>query len=389
LTYLSLAFVWFSVHFGGGFASGRQPVDFFIRHHWTAVFMPAVAMATTGLTLYFGWILAVKYNTYDYASWSKRIYYPFAKVMGPIFSVVLNTTMILATAVAFATSGSTLEQMIGTNFLMNTVVTGVVIFLLTIFGAGLVRKAATAISVFMMIALLGVYIPNVIAFFPKMIENLKAIHDVTTAPGADYSVWEALWWGLKYGGLQGCAIGAYIVHAQACPDKSSLGKAAFMGFLLNAFILYLAYFGIIIFYDKGATTQVVPSLFVVSNGIGGGFMAIVLSVTLILASISTGVSLIFGVAHRVVIFLGRNMDEATKLRNLRKHSIIASFLLLVVCWGVAQFGLIPLVATGFGAVGWMALLAISVPVILRGLGIWSPEPDGAKILLVPAVPAGE
>ncbi|NDV18207.1 hypothetical protein GO013_02085 [Pseudodesulfovibrio sp. JC047] len=377
LTYFSLAFVWFSVHFGGGFASGRQPVDFFIRHHWTAVFMPAVAMATTGLTLYFGWVLAVKYNTYDYASWAKRIYYPFEKIMSPIHSVVLNVTMILATAVAFATSGSTLEAMLGTNFLLNTVVIGLVIFLLTIFGADLVRKVATVISIFMMICLLGVYVPNIIAFFPKIMANLKTIHDATSAASSDTSVWEALWWGLKYGGLQGCAIGAYIVHAKACPDTKDLKKAAFVGFLLNAGILYLAYFGIISFYDEGSLTQVVPSLFVVQKGIGGQIMPIVLSITLIVASVSTGVSLIFGVANRLVILFGRNMNEAQKAENNRKHSILASLLLLIVCWGVAQFGLIPLVATGFGAVGWMALIVICLPVILRGVGLWKAEASDA------------
>lgn len=338
--------------------------------------MPAVAMATTGLTLYFGWVLAVKYSAYDYASWAKRIYYPFEKILCPIHSVVLNTTMILATAVAFATSGSTLEAMLGTSYILNTVVIGVVIFFLTIFGADLVRKVATVISIFMMVCLLGVYVPNIIAFFPKIMANLKTIHDTTSASGADTSFWAALWWGLKYGGLQGCAIGAYIVHAKACPEKRNLAKAAFIGFLLNAGILYLAYFGIITFYDQGSLTQVVPSLFVVQKGVGGQLMPIILSITLIVASLSTGVSLIFGVANRMVILFGRNMDAVERANNFRKHSVWASTILLVVCWCVAQFGLIPLVATGFGAVGWMALFVICVPVILRGLGFWSSEASG-------------
>ncbi len=374
-TFFSLAFVWFSVHFGGGFSSGRQPVSFFLDHHWTGFFMPAISMAVTGLTIYFGWIIAAKHQSYDYASWAKKVYYPSKLVLPVLHGVVLNTTMILATAVAFATSGKTIEAMLGTSYLANTVVVGIFIFVLTIFGAGLVRKFATVVSLFMICCILTAYLPNIIKFYPKIMANLDAMKAATATTS---SAWESLWWALKYGGLQGCAIGAYIVHAQACPDRGSLAKAAITGFLLNAGILYLACFGIMAFADQGALTESVPSLFVVTHGIGKEYMPILLSVTLILASLSTGVALAFGVAKRIVVFLARNMNSEEQQRNEQKHFIIASLGLLIVCWAVAQFGLIPLVAKGFGAVGWMALIVISLPVMLRGFGLWSAEEPSSQ-----------
>jgi len=52
------------------------------------------------------------------------------------------------------------------------------------------------------------------------------------------------------------------------------------------------------------------------------------------------------------------------------HSIITSAILVVVCWLVGQLGLIPLIRKGNDSLGWVALLVIDVPVILRRLGIW-------------------
>jgi len=52
------------------------------------------------------------------------------------------------------------------------------------------------------------------------------------------------------------------------------------------------------------------------------------------------------------------------------HSIITSAILVVVCWLVAQLGYIPLIRKGNDSLGWVALLVIDVPVILRGLGVW-------------------
>lgn len=368
---MALAFVWFSTHFGGGFSSGRQPVSFFLNQHWIGIFMPALAMLATALTLYFGWRIGARYGVYDYHSWAQKAYYPYEKFFSPLHGLIVNVTMVVATAVAFATSGATLEKMIGTSYIANTLVTGIVIFLFTIFGAQLVRRFSTVVSLFMIACILIAYVPNVIKYFPNIIENFNSWKAVSSAPDSELTVWGAIWWALKYGGLQGCALGAYIVHAEACPEKKNLVKAASFGFLLNAGILYLATFGILAFADQGSLADQVPTLFVVQNGIGSDFMPTLLSITLILAALTTGVNFVFGVSKRALTFMSRNMNEEQSKKNEFKHSVIASASMLILCWGVAQFGLIPLVAKGFGAIGWMALGIITVPVLLRGFGLWT------------------
>ena len=46
---LGVAFVWFTTHFGGGFASGAQIYSYFVRYGAWCILMPVLAMAYNGV----------------------------------------------------------------------------------------------------------------------------------------------------------------------------------------------------------------------------------------------------------------------------------------------------------------------------------------------------
>ena len=46
---LGVAFVWFTTHFGGGFASGAQIYSYFVRYGAWCIVMPVLAMAYNGI----------------------------------------------------------------------------------------------------------------------------------------------------------------------------------------------------------------------------------------------------------------------------------------------------------------------------------------------------
>ncbi|WP_034633615.1 YkvI family membrane protein [Maridesulfovibrio bastinii] len=368
--HLAVAFVWFSSHFGGGFASGRQIVAFYLKHQWTSIFMPAVSMLLMAMTLYFSMVIAARFKVYDYSSWSKKVFGPTSAVMSPLFEILFNILMVLVTAVAFATGGSTIAKAFGTSYMLNTVGVALVIFFLTIYGAALVRKSATIVSLILIACMFIIYIPNIIAFFPNIIKNFAAIKSGAIVTGSPDTLLDSLWWAVKYGALQCCAIGAYIVHTQACPDKASLKKAAIVGFIINTGMMYLTYFGILAFADQGVLKEAVPSLYVVMNGVGGTWMTMLISVCIILGAVSTGVALVYGTTNRIVNYLGRDLDSDEKKRKRGIHAVASSSVIVVACWCVAQFGLIPLIGKGYSNIGWVTLLVLTLPVLLRGFGIW-------------------
>ncbi|WP_291329808.1 hypothetical protein [Desulfovibrio sp. UCD-KL4C] len=368
--YLAIAFVWFSAHFGGGFASGRQIVAFYLNHQWTSLFMPAVSMLIMAVTFYFSMLIAAKYEAYDYSSWSKKLYGGVAPVMAPVFEVLFNALLVLVTAVAFATGGATITRAFGSSYMLNTVVIAAIIFVLTIYGADLVRKSATVVSLILIACIFIIYIPNIIHFYPDIVHNLAALKSGEIATGSPDTFLDSLWWGLKYGALQCCAIGAYIVHTKACPDKASIKKVAVVGFFINTVIMYMTYFGILAFAEKGVLTEAVPALFVVMHGVGGAWMTALITLCIIIGAVSSGVALVYGTTNRLVIFLGRNLTEEERAKKSGKHAIFSSSTLVIACWLVAQFGLIPLIGKGYGNIGWVSLLVLVLPILMRGFGIW-------------------
>ena len=273
--------------------------------------------------------------------------------------------------------GTILTKIFGTSYMANTFGIAAIIFVFTIYGSELVRKSAVVVSVMLIASMFVIYLPNIIEYFPKIIENLEAIKTGRIAVSGPASFWDALWWGVKYGTLHCAAIGAYIVHAQVCPNKACLRKAIGLGIFINSLIMYLAYFGILAFVDQGVLKEAVPALFVVMHGVGGPWMTTLISICIVVGAVSTGVALVFGTTNRLVTLLGRNLSEEEKPRKQRVHAMCSSLVLVVICWMVAQFGLIPLIGKGYGSMGWVTLFLITVPTVLRGVGLWRFSEDAA------------
>lgn len=70
--------------------------------------------------------------------------------------------MCVAPAVAFATGGATLSTLTGLPYLLCTLIIGIFIFIVAIFGTDLVRRVASVLSICIIAGLLIVYIPNII-----------------------------------------------------------------------------------------------------------------------------------------------------------------------------------------------------------------------------------
>lgn len=366
--YFALAFVWFTTHFGGGFASGAQVVQYFVSYGWFAAFLPIVSQIILAFVFYYAWKFALDKKKYDYKSWTLEFYKPIEKVMSPVFEIVFQILLITGTAIAFATGGATITTLFGTSYIVNTICIAVVMLFLTIFGAKLVRNVASFLAIVIIAGMVVVYVPNVIISWGDITSNIAGLKSGTIAN--DSSFWGAIWKTLTYAGFQAATLGAYLAHSNALKDVNEAKKAAVWGFVLNASILMISTLGIIGFYQKGILEETVPALFVVMNGVGSSWMTPLISILIILGSISTGVNLIFGITNRVVNFLSRNDTDAMKEEKETKRSIMVALGYVIFTWCVAQFGLIPLIAKGYGTIGYVSIFVIIIPLLIRGILGW-------------------
>lgn len=372
----ALVFVWFTTHFGGGFASGRQVVEYFTSFGWYSIFMPVLSQLIVGAVLYFAWKYAVEKQLFNYRQWTDSFFYPIQGIMSNAYEGLYNLTLVTATAVAFATGGATLKAVIGTDYMLNTMMIALALLLLTVFGASVVRKAAAVIAIIIIGGMLVIYIPNIIYTLPQITGNISALR--SGAILNDKTLFQAFMQSMKYAGFQSVVFGAYIVHAKILKDPQDVKKAALWGFLLNSGMLVLTSLGILAYYDKGILTESIPALFVIRNGVGAAWMVPLVSVLIILGAVSTGVNLIYGISNRIVQFIGRNDSDVVFKQKERKRSLAASLFYVILTWSIAQFGLIPLVAKGYGTIGNIALILLVIPIVTKGLIGWKPRPVGAE-----------
>lgn len=362
--YFTFAFVWFTTQFGGGFASGRQMVDYYLKYGWYAVFTPILAQLVIAIVLYYACKHAIQHRTFHYRAWTDSFYKPAEKVMSNLFEIMFNVALATATAIAFSTGGSTITTLLGTPYLLNTAIIALIIFLLTIFGAKIVQKAAATISVLIIVGMLVIYVPNIIHFGPQVATNFEALK------ASSGSIWPALWQTLIYVCFQMASLGAYVPHAETFRDEKDMKKSILFGFAINSVIIFIATLGLLAVNDLGINdpSVTIPTLTLVLNGVGKNFMTPLISFLIILGSISTAVNLIYGVVDRITSVMGRKESEEVRNKKARGRNILIAVIYILVTWGIAQFGLIPLVQKGYGMLGYISLVLVVIPVI--GLGVY-------------------
>ncbi|ABR46766.1 Uncharacterized membrane protein [Alkaliphilus metalliredigens QYMF] len=354
--YFTVAFVWFTTHFGGGFASGRQLVEFFVQYGWYALFTPVIAIAINALVFYYAWDFSVAHQKFQYRSWTDAFYKPYERVFSNLYDVVFNLVLVVATAVAFATGGATLADVLGTPYLLNTLVIAIIMFILTIYGANIVRAAASWIAVIVITGLLFIYGSNLVVTLP----NLMTVLNEAPAPRG---FWYALWQSIKYAGLQAALLGGYVAVTDVLKNKQDVKRAAICGFILNAGIMVLAS-AVVLSYYPTIISEAVPVVFIIRNGFGGVALELLVSLLIFLGVISTGVNLIYGGSKRIVSVWAKPEEGEKSIKNKR---IIASGIYVFITWSIALMGLIPLVAIGYSYVAYLALPIVVIPVLYKGI----------------------
>lgn len=356
----AVAFVWFTTQFGGGFASGRQIVDYYVSYGWYAVFTPVLAQLLMALLFYVVLKTAFREKLKNYSEYTRSLYGKTGRAMRPLFEALYNLTLCIATAVAFATGGSTLTQLTGIPYLLSTLLIAAVMFVLTIFGYRLVQRAAAVVSVLIVAGMLAVLVPNLIYFAPRFSANYSALRAASKPAGS------ALWKMFLYVAFQMPALGAYVAHAKSYRSLREVKASMTLGFLLNSLMIGIAAFGMISIYTlPGALTKPVPMLVLVQSGIGSAFLTPVISALIFLGAISTGVNFVYGVVGRITDYAGRNEPEDVQAKKQRGRSMVFSLLYIFITFCVAQFGLIPLVSKGYSYCGYGAIFIVILPVVIR------------------------
>jgi len=339
-------FVFQSVVIAGGYGTGREIVEFFLT------LGPAPGLlAMLVSTVVWSAVCAVSfefarvYRRYDYRGF-------FRELLGRhwwVFEVCYVAQLAIVLAVIGAAAGSMLEETFGLPYGLG--VAGIVMAVgwLVFAGSRTIERALAAWS----FVLYGTYL----VFFAWSLSSSGGLTHVITASQPASGGW--LLGGLKYAAYNLAVIPAVLFvirHATSRRDAVTAGLLAGPIGIVPGFLFYLTmvpHYPAILGSPAPAATLL--------GALDSRAMTVVFQLVLFGTLIETGTGMIHAVNERIASVFeehGRAMP-----RGIRPA--VAAVLLLAAV-GLASFGLVALIAKGYGTLTWLFLAVYVIPVLTWG-----------------------
>lgn len=346
--YLLPGFVFQSVVIAGGYGTGREIVEYFLNYGPLGGLLGMMLITTLMWSL----MLAVTFEfsrffrAYDYRTF-------FKKLLGRywfIFEILFLITLLLVLAVIGSAAGVLLRDNFGLPYLVGVMVMLLGIGFLTFMGSGLIEKFLSSWSVVLYLIYGTFLIAAFIKFGPEIQKNFAKAEIL---PGWALG-------GFKYALYNMAIIPAILFCLSHIETRKEALWAGFWGGIIGILPGLLFYIATISQYP-GVLPEEVPAVFVLHK-IGVPILLIVFQIVLFGTLIETGTGFIHAVNERIQSSLrARGKEMPRQLRPL------VALVLLLCGLGTSTFGLIALIAKGYGALSWGVFVVVIVPLMTIGL----------------------
>jgi uncharacterized membrane protein YkvI len=121
------------------------------------------------------------------------------------------------------------------------------------------------------------------------------------------------------------------------------------------------FFVAVVGHYPGVLPEEIPAVFLLQKA-GIPLLLIVFQLVLFGTLIETGTGFIHSVNERIKSALRTKGKEL-----MRWHRPLVALIMLVVAFGISTFGLINLIAKGYGSAAWGFLIAYIIPILTLGI----------------------
>lgn len=356
----SVGAVLFSSHAGGGFATGNQENVYFVSLGWLGPITAIITMLLFTLTIKEAMNMYNSRHLTSYRQLFQNLYSPF-KGIEYLFEAFFYIMVLMAVSATISGAASAINAQTGLNYYTGIGVVGAIIFFLTIFGAGLVRRATTymgiaILAMVIMIFSVGIYMGG----------SIEGTQFFTTAMAQDFAtngfskVPTAILHAFTYSGFQCVVIPTMIVVGTPLVTRKNCATSMWFSFVMNAIALTLAVcmlLGWTGIYGKSP----LPTL-TSCKAMGMSWLTIAYSAFLLLCLISTGVTTVFGFTAR--------FSETKCLKKVSHNAVtrsaIVTLFIIIASMTVSVAGLTNIIKYGYGYCGYLAIAIIIVPFLTIG-----------------------
>ncbi len=346
--YLVPGLVFQTVVIAGGYGTGRELVEFFLSY---GPLGGLLAMAVT--TLIWSAVCAVAFEfarsqeVYDYRNFCLKL---LGRFWGA-FEVCYLGMMLLVLAVVAAAAGSILQETFGLGYLTGVILMMAAVGFLVFKGSSTLEKLFSYWALLLSLTYLVFCVWCFQRFGTQIIAGFASME---VRPG-----W--LVGGSQYAGYNiGIVPAVFFCLRQLTKRKEAISAGLLAGpiTIFPAFLFYLAMVG----EYPAILTQTVPANYLLGL-LGSRAFQYFFQIILLGTLIQTGTGLIHAFNERVA---GVFTEKGTTMPSFIRPAVAVA--LLVVASLMAQFGLIDLIAKGYGTITWGFWLVFVIPVLT--VGIW-------------------
>jgi len=346
--YLLPGLVFQGVVIGGGYATGRELVEFFLPHG------PIGGLLSMGVAaLIWSLVMAASFElcritgSYDYKSF-------FQQLLGRfwiLFEILLLLLMVVVLSVIGAAAGELTQSLFSASVQMGTLGLLLAIGVLAFYGSHIIENFMGIWSILLYLCYFTLVVMCFTAFGGDIKDSYKT---ATISPGWMLD-------GLRYAGYNLATVPAVffcLTHITRRKEAISAGLLAGLIAMSPALFLFVAMMGE--YPEIGLAT--IPSSALLSK-VGMPWFTIMFQTVLLGTLVQTGVGLIHSVNERIASTFhdrGKEMPELAR-------PVIAIFLLLVALVSASAFGLVNLIAQGYGQLTFGFIAVFVVPILTIGV----------------------
>ncbi|MFL3000869.1 MAG: hypothetical protein ACJZ0Y_01720 [Cytophagales bacterium] len=343
--YLLPGFIFQSFVIGGGYGTGREIVEFFLlMGPRNGIYGMLVSMVIWCIVLACTFELSRQFKSYDYRSFLINILgrgwilYEFTYLIG----------LILVISVLGSAAGNLTMEVLGIPTILGTVVMIFMVGILAFFGSRIIEAFLSYWSIFLYIVFL-VLIIWINSIYGHQITNNFSLPEETGS-----------WFknGIMYAAYNVGPVAAILFCLTNIETRREAITSGILAGIIAIIPGFMIYYSLVSFYPA-INEETIPTNFILDK-IGSTPFKLSFQLILFGTFIETGVGLIHGFNERVSNWLKteKNMDLS------RSNRFIISTVLLVISIFIAEkFGLVDLIANGYGTLTWAYWLVFVIPVL--------------------------
>ena len=278
-----------------------------------------------------------------------------------MFDIIYFLFMIIIIAVMSSATGSVVEETTGLNYWVGVTAITVIVGLLNFYGEHLIEHFETLGTILLYIGYI-MFSVLVISTHYDNIGTVFANNDSSFVAGA--TAFDSIWNGIIYMAFNLVVLPASFFTIKRQTSRKQSIISGIIGGILMTIPWFLTYFSVMGFYPSDKVLSApVPWVVMMQSCNAGSFMYIFFGIVMGWTLIETAT----GIIHAMLTRIDKSLEErhGGQLSRTQKGGLTIG--ILIASMGMAQIGIIDLIAKGYNALAYAFIAIFLIPLFTVGV----------------------